>query len=246
MGKIALRQKLRSIKFSIRHKIIGVLALVAAGLWWLIEQLWSDTILGFIKQCFPSSEVVVKITKWGLNHPGEISLIIFFLTSTYLVYQIIIQTKPIENIKVTTAPSGWEYLDHGGIKITNLTGNDLKNCTVRIMRVNGKETASKLLSWGDEGIVYEPIDIPNGGSASIFLHQIFHDIKEKVENNMFVFPSKASEVELFFRGNTNTGDTKSMSIWVVLKGKVVKDEPFVTSYRAIIEHIETSLPEFGV
>ncbi len=245
MGKLALRQKLRSIKFSVRHATIGVLALISGGLLWLLEQIWTDTIVSSIKTYLPSSKMIIAIAEWGVNHPGEISMTIFFLAFTYLAFQVIQQTKPVKNIKLALAPSELSYLNYGGITIANLTGYDLKNCSIELVKVNGKEIEHKLLSWGDNGFSYKPVDILNGGKASVFLHQVFHDIKERIENNMFVFPDIASEIELFFRGNTNAGDTKSLSIWVMIKGKVVANEPHVTSYRAIIEHIETSLPEFG-
>jgi phage terminase large subunit-like protein len=234
---------LRSLRFTIRQKIIALLAFCAAGLIWILEQIWGDAIVSFVKSFIPYPYMFTSAIEWGINHPGELSLLLFFGSSVYLVFQIIKQTRPVKNMPISLASSEAAYLNNGGISITNHTGEDLTNCTIQIERVNGNDVEKQLLHWADDFI--DSIDIPNGGKGNVFLHQLFHQIKERIENNMFVFPNAAKEAELFFRGNTRTGETRSMTIFVLIKGRAVENEPSITSYRAIIEKIETTSPEFG-
>ena len=73
MRSQALRRKLRSIRLSLPQKIIALLAFVAAGLVWILEQIWSDAVVNFIKTFIPYPSMISMLFEWGKNHPGEIS-----------------------------------------------------------------------------------------------------------------------------------------------------------------------------
>jgi hypothetical protein len=175
--------------------LIVVFAFIGSVTWWLAEQYAGGVAANYIIS--PLTGFLVSSYQWGKEHPGQISMTIFFLTCAYLVIRVIQDIRPVRAIPVTVE---YQSAKWGVIKISNHTGDDLFNWTVHVVGLDDAELQSRHLNWFHEG---QERDIQNGKSGLIYLQDIRPSlITGRDQEGKPLFDGKVHDVELFFRGNT--------------------------------------------
>lgn|GEM_PF-6840754 len=239
MGKRALRRKLRSIRLNALQKAIVILGLLATALMWVAEQLAGNAVVNFVYK--PLTQALGVVFGWSVDHPGQISMMIFALSFIYLVRQIAHDTRSIKEIVVTIDN---KMLTHGAVLITNHTGDDLFNCTLDIVRVDSVAAQDRHLMWY-EGVSEE--DIKNGRYAFFYLQELGRSLVVGKNNGKPIYGEKIHEVELFFRGNTLKNTTLSARIWIpVVVKQMGLSEAGQPMHRVFLAgNMEISPPNFG-
>ena len=209
-------------------------------MWWLAEQYVGSVASDYVSS--PLTRFLVSSFQWGKEYPGQISMTLFFLAFTYLVIQVLRDTQPVKDIPVTVE---YQTARWGVIKITNLTGDDLFNCTLHIVTVDDVETKDRHLEWF-RGM--EQRELQNGRSGAFYLQDIRNClISGRDPEGKALYDGKIHHVEVFFRGNTMKNQTLSMRIWIPVRVESVElDERGNSVHRVIISaKIETAPPAFG-
>ena len=118
MGKRAIRRKLESIKITTSRVLIVVFAFIGSVTWWLAEQYAGGVAANYIIS--PLTGFLVSSYQWGKEHPGQISMTIFFLTCAYHVIRVIQDIRPVRAIPVT-------------VEYQSAKGESLRSATIQEM-----------------------------------------------------------------------------------------------------------------
>ncbi len=188
----------------------GLLAL----LYWIGEQLLGNALSDFIYSRLPLPHTFfTNIFEWIKNHPGDLSLILFFVVLIVILILSYLETRPPSGITLLVAPTGKDLGILEGVRIINNTGGDLLRCWVDATEWNAEPKLSRRrIKW--EGVHYQ-LDIPDGqGNSAYFVYRYNGTMRATIgDMDGPQLPEGKTEIGLCFHANTLDAQTITMYFW---------------------------------
>ena len=238
-------RRLRRISAALRIPLLvgaiaSLLATILAIVWWALEQLAGDAIARLLQpltsQLLSSiPRLLPPLTAWAVQHPAEVSAILFFMIATIVILRAYAESRPLKGLSpILPFNPDRPYGNLVGAIIHNNTGEDLLNCRCHALAVTTITDRKWLdrgfrlpqeLHWNTElkDFVRERVEIPSGTSARVILAALDGQNRAarikvtEISDDYFEIPHGRHEAEIVFGGNHRDGTTVTQTFWIELE-----------------------------